>query len=162
MSKMRFFGLFGRPNIARLKEKGQTDEIIQALHSSEDHNVRFEAASALGDIGNENCVEPLIAALEDHPRIKEVAIRSLGKIGDTRATPLLLHALADDSWEIRSTAAKALGAIGDARAAPKLIEALENEGEAVRWYMVTALTNITGENFGNDIEQWKEWYNNTT
>jgi HEAT repeat protein len=154
---MRLFGLFGRPNIAELKAKGQIDELIKALHFPDDHNVRFEAASALGEIGDPRCVDPLITALDDTQRVKEVAIRSLGKIGDPRAVDPLLEALKDDNWEVRGMAAKALGEIGDQQAVQALIEALQNDTEAVRWYITQALTHITGQPFGNDVSQWQKW-----
>lgn len=155
---MRLFGLLGRPNIADLKAKGQIDELIKALHFPDDHNVRFEAASALGEIGDPRCVEPLITALGDsQQRVKEVAIRSLGKIGDPRAIAPLLEALKDTNWEVRGMAAKALGEIGDQRATQALIEALQNDTETVRWYIAQALTHITGQAFGNDVSQWQKW-----
>lgn len=154
---MRFFGLFGRPNIADLKAKGKVDELIEALNFEDDHNVRFEAASALGDIGDPDCVEPLISALDDTQRVKEVAIRSLGKIGDPRAVDPLLQALENDNWEIRGMAAKALGEIGDQQATQALVDALQSEIETVRWYITQALTNITGQTFGNDPDRWQEW-----
>jgi len=155
---MRFFGLFGRPNIGELKANGDIDELVDALHFPDDHNVRFEAASALGDIGDSSCVESLVAALDDTERVKEVAIRSLGKIGDSRAIPPLLEALKDKNWEIRSMAAKSLGEIGDSRATEALINTLENDTEAVRWYIIQALTNITGETFDKDIAEWQAWF----
>jgi HEAT repeat protein len=155
---MSLFGLFGRPNVAELKAEGDIPELVEALQFPDDHNVRFEAASALGDIGDSRCVEPLIESLNDRPRIKEVAIRSLGQIGDPQAIPPLVNALEDQSWEIRSMAAKSLGNIGDARAAEALINTLEGENETVRWYVIQALESITGENFNDDHEQWREWY----
>ena len=155
---MRFFGLFGRPHISELKAKGDIEELVKALSFPEDHNVRFEAASALGDVGDPSCVEPLIAAMDDNERVKEVAIRSLGKIGDSRAIPPLLDSLKDNNWEIRSMAVKSLGQIGDPQATEALISALENDSEVVRWYIIQALTNITGETFDDNITAWRAWF----
>ena len=155
---MKFLGLFGRPNIGELKAKGDIDELITALHFPDDHNVRFEAAAALGDVGDPDCIEPLIAALDDTERVREVAIRSLGKIGDQQAIPPLVKALQDQNWEIRSMAARSLGTIGDESAIEPLIIALENESESVRWYIIQALSNITGENFNQNTDEWKAWF----
>jgi len=154
---MRFFGLFGRPDVSAMKTEGDVDELIKALHFPDDSNVRFEAASALGDIGDPHCVEPLISALDDSLRVREVAIRSLGKIGDYRAIKPLEEALEDENWEIRSMAAKALGEIGDPQATEALIEALKEETQVVRWNIVQALTNITGQEFGDDVAGWQAW-----
>ncbi|MFN2234292.1 MAG: HEAT repeat domain-containing protein [Anaerolineales bacterium] len=155
---MKFFGLFGRPNIGALKAKGEIDELIKALSFPDDHNVRFEAAAALGDVGDSNCIEPLIAALDDCKRVREVAIRSLGKIGDQQAIPSLVEALQDEDWEIRSMATRSLGTIGDESAIEPLINALEKESESVRWYTLQALSNITGENSNQNIDEWKAWF----
>jgi HEAT repeat protein len=155
---MRLFGLIGRPNIGELKSKGDTEELIKALQFPDDPNVRFEAASALGNIGDPEFVEPLIQALDDNKRIKEVAIRSLGRIGDSQAVEPLEEALQDEDWEIRSMAAKSLGQIEDPRATPALIHALENETKTVSWYISQALTNITGQSFGQNSDEWQEWY----
>ena len=155
---MRFLGLFGRPNIGELKAKGDIDELINALSFPDDHNVRFEAASALGEVGDSRCIEPLIEALDDSERVKEVAIRSLGKIGDQQAIPPLVEALQDQNWEIRSMAARSLGTIGDESAVEPLINALEKESESVSWYIVQALSNITGEDFIQDADEWKAWF----
>jgi HEAT repeat protein len=155
---MRFLGLFGRPNIYELKQKGDIEELTDALNFQEDENVRFEAAAALGDVGDSSCVESLVAALEDTRRVKEVAIRSLGQIGDSSAVPILLDLLDDPNWEIRSMAAKSLGEIGDPRATKNLIEVLDCESESLRWYIVQALVNITGQDFNSDVTEWRGWY----
>jgi HEAT repeat protein len=131
--------------------------LIKTLDFQDDENVRFEAAAALGDIGDASCVGPLIKALEDTPRVKEVAVRSLGKIGDPSAVPILIDVIKDENWEIRSAAAKSLGEIGDPRATAPLIEALEDESESGQWYITQALTKITGETFNNNIAGWQTW-----
>jgi HEAT repeat protein len=154
---MPLFGLFGRPNIGELKAKGDVEELINALNFPNDDNVRFEAASALGDIGDSRCVEPLMGSLNDTHHKKEVAIRSLGKIGDPQALPTLIDALQDENWEIRSMAARSLGQIGDSSATEALINAMQNDTEAVRWYIIQALTNITGQSFEHNINEWEEW-----
>jgi len=157
---MRLFGLIGRPNVRELKAKGDKEGLLKALHFQEDHNVRFEAASALGETGDSVFVEPLIQALDDNERVKEVAIRSLGLIGDPQAIEPLEEALQDENWEIRSMAARSLGQINDARATRALIHALHSETETVRWYIAQALTNITGQTFSH-TDEWQEWYKKT-
>jgi len=155
---MRFFGLIGRPNISELKATNDIVELTKALHFPDDDNVRFEVAAALGGVGDARCVEPLIDSLNDTHRIRKIAIRSLGKIGDSRAISPLVDALKDESWEIRSMAAKSLGTKGDSQATGALIFALENDTETVRWYIIQALANITGENFEHRVSEWQDWY----
>jgi len=78
--------------------------------------VEGSAAQALTDIG-EPAVEPLIAVLKDSDEnVRNLAIVSLGDIGDARAVEPLIHALKDSSKKVRSFAAKALKKIGGEKA----------------------------------------------
>jgi len=78
--------------------------------------VEGSAANALAEIG-EPAVEPLIAVLKDSDEnVRNLAIVSLGDIGDARAVEPLIHALKDSSKKVRSFAAKALKKIGGEKA----------------------------------------------
>jgi len=91
-------GLFGPPNVEKLKDKGDVDGLIKALHYEKDYNVCICAAGALGKIGDKRAVEPLIAALEDNDRkVRWNAAAILGNIGDKRAVEPLIAALNDSN-----------------------------------------------------------------
>ena len=51
-----------------------------------------------------------------------------------------------------------MGRIGDKRAVEPLIEALKDEDEGARWLAAEALKKITGNDFGEDYEEWRKWY----
>jgi HEAT repeat protein len=155
---MSIFNSFNSPNVVDLKSKGDVGGLIEALNYEKDHNVRLAAASALGKIGDDQAVEPLIDALDDRREVKEVAILSLGKIGDPVAGDSLVDMLEDKNWEVRSSAAKALGQIGDPHSVEPLIKVLGDRSETIRWVASNALTSITGQAFGEDIEQWEQWW----
>ena len=142
---MPLFNFSSRPNVQELKSLQDVDKLIEALNYPDDQNVRLAAASALGNIGGSEAVDPLIAALEDQQGVNEVAALALGEIGDPRAVEPLISSLEDDNWELRSSAAKALGKIGDDRAIEPLTDLLEDRNENVRWHSVQALEAITGE-----------------
>ncbi len=59
-------------------------------------------------------------------------ILALSQIGDSRALPALLDALADPDADVRWAAALGLGTIGDASAIPALTKAQEDD-EEVSW-----------------------------
>ncbi|MDP8234055.1 MAG: HEAT repeat domain-containing protein, partial [Candidatus Saelkia tenebricola] len=101
---------------------------IAALSDS-DSDVREEAASALGDIGDIMAVEPLIAALSDRDSdVREEAASALGDIGDIRAVePLIKSLLEDKNTEVRLSAAGSLGEIGGSRAIESLILVLGDD-----------------------------------
>jgi len=93
-----------------------------------DFKARFTAAFALGKIGDERAVEPLIATLADknyHVRIQ--ALGALGEIGGERAIEGLATALEDEELIVRHCATVALGRTGDVRAIEPLKKALKIE-----------------------------------
>jgi HEAT repeat protein len=111
----------------------------------------------LGKLEEDRAVEPLIDALDDRREVREVAILSLGRIGDPVAVDALIEKLKDENWDVRSSAAKALGQIGDPRAIEPLIQSLRDKSETVRWLAANALTSITDQTFGENAEQWEQW-----
>jgi HEAT repeat protein len=152
---IKIFGTFNRPNIETLKRDKDIEGLIEALDYQDDHNVRREAALALGQIGSKKVIKPLISCLKDKHTIKEVAARSLGEIGDPSAVEPLIGLLKDPDWEVRSSAAKGLGKIGDERAVNHLFEALENAKPSERWFIAQALEAITGKPINLDSYNWK-------
>lgn len=80
-------GIFGKPNIKKLKKRGDVDGLIKAL-VHEDRKVRRDAASAIGKIADKKtvpllkkAVEPLIKALKDeNAEVRYNAAHALGLI----------------------------------------------------------------------------------
>jgi len=71
--------------------------------------VREKAAEALGLLGDERAIEPLIGALQrDNKFIRRSAIGSLATFSDDRARRALKDALSDKDWEVREKAEEAL------------------------------------------------------
>ena len=95
-------GLFGPPNVEKLKGKRDLKGLIKALRYKRDGGVRSSAAEALGEIGDARAVEPLCAALRDKDvDVREAAAEALGKIGDARAAVPLRSALGDEDSDVR-------------------------------------------------------------
>lgn len=152
-------GLFGPPNIEKLKRERNVAKLIKAL-SHKEWVIREEAADALDSIGwkpmddsektyclfakrdwdelvriEKPSVEPLIQALKDKysSDVQENAVEALGKIGDARAVKPLIQVLRKDKdSDMRRKAAWALGEIGDARVIKPLIQALKKDKD---WYV---------------------------
>jgi HEAT repeat protein len=69
---------------------------------------RWGAADALGRIGDERAVEPLIAAMKDSdPRVRKKAAWALGQIGDIRGQRPLLEAIRDENDDVGEIAKEA-------------------------------------------------------
>ncbi|MBW4473078.1 MAG: HEAT repeat domain-containing protein [Stenomitos rutilans HA7619-LM2] len=95
-------------------------ELLKALNS-ENHNIRDNAAEALGKVGNEIAVEELVVALREHSWQAAIALK---EIGSTKATPLLITALQNPC--AAELAAWTLGELGDSMAVPSLINVLDH------------------------------------
>lgn len=69
---------------------------------------RWGAADALGRLGDERAVEPLIAAMDDpDPRVRKKAAWALGQLGDMRGQRPLLAAMRDGDEDVREIAEEA-------------------------------------------------------
>lgn len=87
--------------------------------------VRVAAAYALGRIGDQRAVLPLIAALKDEsPELRKAAAHALGEIGSSEAGPPLVEALKDSEENVQAKAAEALVRIADPTAIHPLIKNL--------------------------------------
>jgi len=119
--------LFGPPNVDKLMAKGDFPGLINALEYQNVWRVRRDAAAALGEIGDADAVEPLMAALEDDSASVRIAvIAALGRIGDPAAVEPLMAAIRSQAVDIRKAAADSLGQIGDPRALDPLIVCLKD------------------------------------
>jgi len=83
--------------------------LVVALRDK-DPEVRYIAATTLGDVGDREAVDALMLALEkdDSPRVRYQAVVSLGKLHDTRAAGALVHATKDQNPKVAEAARKAL------------------------------------------------------
>lgn len=94
----------------------------------ENPSVRADVATALGKLGNNEAVEPLINALMND-RDKEVRSRAalaLGVLGDLRAVEPLIERI-DYDFYVQRNSAIALGSLKDRRAIEPLVGLLSDQ-----------------------------------
>ena len=104
---------------------------------------KFEAAHALGQLGDPRAVAPLIQALRDADGgVRREAAHALGQLGDSRVVEVLIQALHDADGGVRREAAHALGQLGDPRAVAPLIQALHDADSEVRWEAARTLRQL--------------------
>jgi beta-lactamase regulating signal transducer with metallopeptidase domain len=118
-------------------------ESLLAALKDEDFQVRDDAITELGKLGDRRAVEPLIALLKDpNVYIRDNAINALGLIGDRSAVEPLLESLRDPNVYIRDTAITALGRLRDPRAVEPLIALLGDRNVYLRDNAADALGKI--------------------
>ena len=136
--------------LSRIKAYSATPVIIDALLATHIHiyeeqsntefrespdslRIRCTAAQALGRMGDDQAIVPLMSILnnkDENYRLRLASAESLGKLGDHDAVAPLINILADDrekSIYLKESAAKALGMLGDIRAIEPLIDVLESK-----------------------------------
>lgn len=121
--------------LIKLGDSQKTD-LLYSLLESDEMFIRSEAAYMLGEMGDKNAVEALIALAQND---NEIAVRceaiiSLGKIGDHRAADMLLQICRDFTEEgdysdrhFREEAMNALGKIANASDVEFLISTMQRE-----------------------------------
>jgi HEAT repeat protein len=134
--------------LALIKPDNIIDSQINDLAAKES-DVRLSAASALGGIGSEKAVEPLISALSSDKKrsVRSSAASALGEIGSEKALDPLISALSsDNNSDVRGRAASVLGEIGSEKGVEPLISALSpDEDSVVRSRAASALGRIGSE-----------------
>ena len=108
------------PEVEKLKQNNKVRKLIKILVDPR-HEIRESAARALGEIGDERAVDPLVARLKNRDERRSVVIAvsdALARIGDPRAFDPLVSLLP------RDYAARALAALGDKRAVEPLLRAM--------------------------------------
>ncbi|MDD1675680.1 MAG: HEAT repeat domain-containing protein [Methanomicrobiales archaeon] len=121
----------------RLLDGFRVQRLLRALHDP-DPKTRIDAVDALGELGDDRAVEPLILAMQQKDNsgiIQARIIVALGKLQDRRSTEILLRVLYDKveivpfSEMARIKAIESLGLIGDERAIRPLFVLLKRMGD---------------------------------
>jgi HEAT repeat protein len=107
--------------VRNARDRGDVQELINHLRDT-DRFSRLGAAQALGSLGDQSAVLPLLRCLHAHDELLQVsALKALAAIGDAGAIPdVFATATGDASFGVRSTAAETLARLGDERGVPLL------------------------------------------
>ncbi len=122
-------GLFGPPDIRKMKAKQDIPGLIKALEYKKDDQIREAAAKALGQVGDALAVDPLINVLKNPIlpfNLRKAAVDALGEIGDGKAVDPLVIELKNPRKSFQQSVVVALGKISDPRAMEHLIPALKD------------------------------------
>ena len=106
----------------------------------------------------------LEATLDDPDAdVRAAACEAWGTRPGADATEVLVRTLASDvDIDVRLAAARALGQTGDPAAIEALGHALEDRDPAMQYRAIESLREITGEDFGNDANRWRQYVRGET
>ncbi len=117
-----------------IKKAADADKVI--FKRGELGGIKLAAIDALGQIGDERAIEPLLKALESEDKwVRRAAARALEKMENEQVIqPLMNHLLQEDEEdaEVRRSAAKALARMQPEEAIEHLAKALKDTSLGVR------------------------------
>jgi beta-lactamase regulating signal transducer with metallopeptidase domain len=97
----------------------------------------------------------------DNESARTLAIHALTALRSKKAVPGILQIAADrkekDNAD-RSEACRALGIIGDLSVVPDLVHLTYHYNQDTRFWAQISLVRLTGENFGRDVDAWRQWW----
>jgi len=134
-------GFFGT-DVKKLKDSGDVPGLISALIQN-DPQVQYDAAEALGELGDKRAVGPLITELKNNELsgVRWKAAEALSRIG-AASVDELIGVLQHEDDDVRWKAAIALGEIGDPKAIGPLIRLLCDNDRFVKSRAAYALGMI--------------------
>jgi len=138
--------------------KAGTEGLLKRL-KEQDATPVYEAAKALGRIGDERAV-PALRELAANPdgRLREAAAFALGSAKDDESLLVLCRLLADEAWQVRESAVLSLRRLGRKEAAEPLIEGLRGCTRRVAVEIRDTLAEWTQKDFGFDADLWRSWW----
>jgi HEAT repeat protein len=92
--------------------------------------IKWNAVTALGNFAKDQRAADILldaSKFEDNPVVREAIVKTMGRVGSSKAVPFLISILNDKSFAIKINAVKALGEIGDESAIPFVKQALDND-----------------------------------
>jgi HEAT repeat protein len=98
-------------------------------------------------------------AVQDKDRqVRLRAVEAWAKRPGADAIPVLAETLASDTdFDVRLAATRTLGRFRDPTAVQPLSVALEDSNPALQYRAVESLKNITGRDFGSDLDAWRRF-----
>ncbi|MEE9199905.1 MAG: HEAT repeat domain-containing protein, partial [Candidatus Brocadiales bacterium] len=153
--------------LSQLNNPDTVSALTASLLNDNEGDVRVAAAQSLGELGDENAVEPLLSALKDEDAsVRESAARSLANFkGDNVAKSLIAVLEVDGPSSVTIAATDALGQIGSTEAVVPLSRLLSDKEAKIREVAAIALGKIKDPTAANplinslrDPEERVRWY----
>jgi len=144
-----------------------TDQLAQQIRTEPDPLVRLAIQETVAEIDTTLAEMILLAGLNDTDRdVRMVCCRKLGQRAaksDNMAnhhssiTELKRVLEQDQDIDVRFAAVHALGKIPSTESVQALSGALHDHDPAMQYAGVQALKRVSGQDYGNDVESWRQY-----
>lgn len=126
--------------------------------------IRSRAVRVVSQIPTEAAERALnSASTDDVEKVRLVACKAWTKRGGTPARDMLLSlASADESNSVRQAAIDELRTFNDPEVLRAMASLLEDSSPAVQYQVAESLVSMTGQDFGGDMDRWKQYLNSAT
>jgi len=147
------------PDTTPADQQQISGKLAEVIRMEADPMIRAEIVRTLGEFSAPAAAPVLHAALADSdPAVRMAACSALGKRGGPEAVEALGEVISGDAnTDVRLAAARALGQTGNPDALGGLGVALEDSDPALQRRAVLSLREITGEDLGHDVNQWRRY-----
>lgn len=119
---------------------------LVSILKEENPQMRKEAAKAIGQIGNQNCLKYLFNVLKDDSwGVRAVAVQSVGKIADKKdekSRAKIISLLNDEDWAVRCAAIESLARISGPESIDLIAPAVMDKDPHVKETAFNILKNI--------------------
>jgi HEAT repeat protein len=134
-------------------------DLAKQIQDEQDPMIRRHIVRTLGHFNTASATAVLQAAIADSDSSVRIAAceawgRRGGQEGAERLTGLLTS---DTNLDVRLAAARAIGETHEKAALQPLAEALSDGDPAIQYRVVGALKQISGKDYGNDVNLWKAY-----
>jgi len=134
-------------------------KVLRYIESGNQSDVKRILAAGMGRVKEPESGRILRRNLRyGSPELQLACARALGELGDREAVRELTETLSSDDLALRRAALEALASIGDLDCVPVLIDRLETSEAKERRDLVKALNRLTGQVFGDNPQQWRQWW----
>jgi HEAT repeat protein len=143
------------------KVEGAAKIIRDGLRRVEDADLFLPLAAAVRLRQDRRFLDELFAALSSNrPAIREAAAQALAATADASMVTRLdkLAANPDAEASVRQIALWTLGRCGTRQAARALLDHLKDDNETLRRAAVSALRDLSGQDYGFDSARWQAWW----
>lgn len=139
---------------------------IRQLLNQEDFLIREQAVYIIGALDDTDSLDNLLRLSEEETstRVQAMLAKAYKKFGDKRSIPTLATMLKRSADKSPSTALACIKTLNtfEKDAVPYLINSIDVDNKKVQKKVIESLKEICGEDFGDDKEKWKSWFEAST